>query len=136
MVIYLDSSALSRLVIEQPESSALADWLDARGEEVLVTSVFSRVQVLRRCRELAPDLVPAALSLLAELALVPLSPEIVDAAWSLPHPCLDDESAIHLASALSLGSDLTALLSYREELRNCATQLTIESPGMRNSGQE
>lgn len=128
-MIYLDASALTRLVIEHPESEALAAWLDERDEEVLVSGMLSRVELLRACRA-APDLVPAALALLAEVALVPLSPEITDAAWSLPPEALSTDAAIHLASALSLGGDVTALVSYDEEVRAATTtQLKIVSPG-------
>lgn len=128
-MIYLDASALARLVIEHPESEALAGWLDDRGDEVLVSSVLSRVELLRTCRAAAPDLVPAALALLSELALVPITSEITDAAWSLPPETLSTDVAIHLASALSLRGDVTALVSYDEEVRAATTtQLKIESP--------
>lgn len=128
-MIYLDSTALTRLVIEQPESSALAAWLDDRGDQVLVSSVLSRVHVLRACRTAAPDLVPAALMLLAEIALVPLSSEITEAAWSLQPEAMSPDAAIHLASALSLGGHAIALVSYDEEVRAATTtQLKIVSP--------
>jgi len=128
-VIYLDASALTRLVIEHPESEALAAWLDERAEQVLVSGILSRVELLRACRATAPDLVPAALALLAEVALVPLSTEITDAAWSLPPEALSTDAAIHLATALSLGGDVTALVSYDEEVRAATTtQVKIVSP--------
>jgi predicted nucleic acid-binding protein len=127
-VIYLDASALVRLVIEHPESEALATWLDERDEEVLVSGILSRVELLRTCRATAPDLVPAALAVLAEVALVPLSSEIADAAWSLPPETLSTDAAIHLASALSLGGDVIALVTYDEEVRPATTtQLKIVS---------
>ena len=128
-MIYLDASALTRLVIEHAESPALAAWLDERADDVLVTSVLSRVDLLRACRAAAPDVVPAALALLSELALVPLSSEIADAAWSLTPVALSTVAAIHVASALSLGGDVRALVSYDEEVQAATTtQLRIVSP--------
>ncbi len=128
-MIYLDASALARLVIEHPESRALGAYLDERDDEVLVSSVVSRIDLMRTCRATGPDLVPAGLALLAELALVPLSADVADAAWSLPPEALSTDAAIHLASALSLGGDVTALVSYDEEVRAVTTtQLKIVSP--------
>lgn len=128
-MIYLDASALTRLVIEHPESNALSRWLDERGDEVLVSSVLSRVEVLRTCRASARDLASSALALLSELALVPLTSEITDAAWCLPPETLSTDAAIHLASALSLGGDASALVTYDEEVRAATTtRLKIVSP--------
>jgi len=44
-VIYLDSSALVKLALAEPESGPLAQWLAARPEEPLVSSTLHRAEV-------------------------------------------------------------------------------------------
>ncbi len=40
-MIYLDTAALVKLIRREPESDALADWLDARATTTLVTSALA-----------------------------------------------------------------------------------------------
>ena len=49
-VIYLDSSALMKLVRQEDETAALREWLSVRPEQPLVTSELGRVEVLRAAR--------------------------------------------------------------------------------------
>ena len=47
-VIYLDSSALLKLLHDEAESAALADWLTARMGTPIVSSALAKVEVVRR----------------------------------------------------------------------------------------
>lgn len=129
-MIYLDTSALAKLVVDEPESAHLATWLDARPDEVLVTSVLGRVELLRAARRHSAAALPAALGILAELALVPLTPDVIDGAWSLDPPGLRSLDAIHVASAASLPGE-TTLLAYDSRLLAAARAvgLTALAPG-------
>jgi len=49
-VIYLDSSALMKLVREERETVALGEWLNARPDQAVVTSELGRIEVLRAAR--------------------------------------------------------------------------------------
>jgi len=130
-VIYLDSSALLKLLVEEAESAPLAAWLTGHTEQTRATSVVAKVEVLRAIRRLATDAVPAATALLSQLDLVPVSEPVVDAATVVGDVALRSLDAIHLASALSLGQALTALVAYDRRL--CAAALaagvTVERPG-------
>jgi len=130
-VIYLDTSAMAKLVVAETESAALAAWLDERPDELLTTSVLGRVELLRAARRRGQDAVARALSLLAELALVPVSADVVDGAWTLDPPAVRSLDALHLASASSLGSELTALVAYDARLLAAAESLGLKpvSPG-------
>jgi len=124
-VIYLDTSALAKLIVVEDESAALAGWLDERPEELLATSVLGRVELVRAARRRGPEAVARALGLLAELALVPVSAEVLDGAWILDPPSVRSLDALHLASASSLGQELTALVAYDERLLAGARSLGL-----------
>ena len=51
-MIYLDSSALMKLVRREDETTALRDWLNHYPEQAVVTSELGRVEVLRAARRL------------------------------------------------------------------------------------
>ncbi len=77
-MIYLDSSALLKLIFEEPESAALEGWLSSRGSVPKVSSELARVEVLRASRRISPDTVPAAVTMLSQLDLVPLSGGVIE----------------------------------------------------------
>lgn len=123
--IYLDTSALVKLVVEEAESAALARWLDDRPDDVLCSSVVSRIELLRAARRRGASTVPAAVSLLAELALVALDPAVLELATELGPPGLRTLDALHLASAATLGPDLTRFVAYDGRLLEGAQLLEI-----------
>jgi uncharacterized protein len=118
-VIAFDTSALVRLVVREPETDALRAWLDPRGDQPWVASDLCRVEVVRAVARAAPAAVATALDLLAGLDLVPLSPLLLAEAAALP-PSLRSLDAIHLATALMLGSELTAFAVYDDRLVEAA----------------
>jgi predicted nucleic acid-binding protein len=131
-VLYLDTSALVKLVVEEPESADLAAWLDERPDEVLCTSVIGRVELLRVARRRGPETTPAASQLLAEIALVPVDHLVLDLATALEPAALRTLDALHLASASSLGDAVTAVVAYDELLLRAADLIGIStaSPGL------
>jgi predicted nucleic acid-binding protein len=131
-VLYLDTSALVKLVVEEPESADLAAWLDERPDEVLCTSVIGRVELLRAARRRGPETTPAASQLLAEIALVPVDHLVLDLATALEPAALRTLDALHLASASSLGDAVTAVVAYDERLLRAADLIGINtaSPGL------
>lgn len=130
-MIYLDTSALAKLVVEETESAALARWLDDRRDEVLVTSVVTKVELVRAASCHSPAGRSAALMLMAELALTPIDTSVIDTAWSLDTPALRSLDAIHLASALSLNTAGLTFVAYDQRLVAAAASagLTVEAPG-------
>lgn len=106
-MIYLDTSALAKLIVDEVESDALAAWLDERAGDVLCTSSIARVELLRAARRRSAETVPAALALLAEIALSPLDAPVLEIAALLEPATLRSLDAVHLASATTLGSGTT-----------------------------
>lgn len=129
-MIYLDSSALVKLLFQEPESEALSSWLWARAEVPKLTSQVSVVEVVRVCRRVDTDLEPAARRLLAGLDLVPISTTVVEWASHVGSPSLRSLDAIQLATALTVGEELEALIAYDRRLLEAAEseRLPVASP--------
>ncbi len=74
---------------------------------------------------------PAARRLLAGLNFIPMTPELLDRAGTLGPTSLRSLDAIHLASALTLGAELTAFVAYDRRLLNAARdeRLPVATPG-------
>jgi predicted nucleic acid-binding protein len=130
-VIYLDSSALLKLLHEEAESAALADWLSARAGMPMVSSELAKVEVLRVCRRVNADALPEAKMLLAQLNLIPLTSDVIDEAADVGEVMLRSLDAIHLASALSIRADLSTFIAYDQRLGGAAAAAGLEllTPG-------
>lgn len=121
-MIFLDSSALVKLVVREPETAALRTWLTAREGQPWGASSLVRVEVVRACRRLAPSGVPIARALLTGVDLVPLSGQVLDVAADLADPLLRSLDAIQLASAVELQEELTAFVVYDHRLAQAAIE--------------
>jgi uncharacterized protein len=132
-VIYLDSSALLKLLHDEAESAALADWLATRAGTPIVSSELAKVEVVRACRRIDPATLPEATNLLAGLDLIPLSGAVIDQAGLLGETTLRSLDAIQLASALSIQAELSAFVAYDHRLGEAASTagLTLLAPGSR-----
>ena len=126
---YVDSSALVKLVVEEPESAALERHL--AGERALVTSRLALVEVSRATAIANPaaEVRDETDRLLASCMLVDVTDALLRAAaelTSLPVRSLD---AIHLASALRVGADELVAYDRRLTTAASATGLAVVSPG-------
>lgn len=128
-MIYLDASALMKLVREEPETRALAAWLAGQPEQPVVTSELGRVEVLRATRRAGSD-VAEARAVMDDVDLVPLDHAVQDLACDVGEPLLRTLDALHLASALLLRDDLDAFVAYDLRLLEAAREagLPVASP--------
>jgi predicted nucleic acid-binding protein len=118
---YLDSSALVKLVIAEPETAALRAWLHRESGLIPATSVISRVEVTRACgRSGIPGAADRAADVLAGLSLISLTAETISAAARLAPPSLRSLDALHLAAALELKGSLAAFVAYDVRLAEAA----------------
>lgn len=118
---YLDSSAIVKLVVEEPESSALRCYLRRKG--VLVTSALARTEV---ARALLPFGMPAAqrgTDVMKRLDVIRLTDRILRVAGTLQPPTLRSLDAIHLATAQLLGDDLGKICTYDDRMAAVAKDL-------------
>ena len=130
-MIYLDSSALVKLALTEPESAALAQWLAERADQPLVSSILHRAEVPRAVWCAEPGALPRSYRVIKRIARVALTADVLDNSATLPPQALGPAQAIHLASALALKKDLTAFVAYDERLLAAAADagLLIASPG-------
>jgi hypothetical protein len=87
-LLYLDSSALVKLLVPEPESRALRDVLRSWPERV--SSVVSEIEVERVARRIGGGAIRRARSVLARVALVELDEEVRRSAASLEPPRAPD----------------------------------------------
>ncbi len=129
-MIYLDSSALVKLALAEPESPALTRYLAERADNALVSSTLHRAEVLRAIWRTAPGALPRAQRIIRRIAVVSMSHDILDNAATLPPSGIGTTAAIHLASALAIKRDLTAFISYDKPLLDAAGEagLPVISP--------
>lgn len=130
-MIYLDSSALMKLVRREDETAALRDWLNHYPDEPVATSELGRVEVLRAARRIGGQAMPEARAVIGDVDLVPLNRAVQDIASEIDDPLLRTLDALHIASALLLSEDLTAVLAYDDRLANAAKAagLVVVTPG-------
>ena len=111
---YLDSSAIVKLVMVEPESAALRRYLSRRRP--LVSSALARAEVARALLPLGRQAVRRGREVLGRLQLIRISDRLLAAAGQLLPPELRTLDAIHLATALELGPDLARVVTYDERL--------------------
>jgi predicted nucleic acid-binding protein len=130
-VIYLDSSALVKLALTEPESAALVAWLAERADQPLVSSVLHRAEVPRAVWLAEPGALPRSYRVMRRIARITLSADVLDNSATQPPRALSPAQAIHLASALAVKRDLTAFVAYDERLLAAAADagLPVASPG-------
>lgn len=121
-LLYLDASALVKLVRREPETDALVAALAPDAK--LVASEIAEVELLRALRRHGGGSAAANLgrSRLENVRLLPLSPQIRRRACDLSPVTLRTLDALHLATALDLGGLLDAVYAYDARLSEAAMQ--------------
>lgn len=115
-MIYLDSSALVKLILEESESRTLARWLAERADLALVSSAIHRTEVPRAIWRANPSALPRSLRQVRGVEKIGLTTDVLDSAAAVPPQSLRSLDAIHLASALSVRRELTAFVAYDKRL--------------------
>jgi len=120
-MVYLDSSALVKLVVLEPESRALRAYL--RGEPQRVSCGLARTEVLRAVRPVGPAAIAAARRLLQRIDLIRLDDALFDAAGMLEPVGLRSLDAVHLAAAHLVAPVLRAIVTYDRRMAEGAGAL-------------
>jgi predicted nucleic acid-binding protein len=117
-LIYLDTSALLKLVKAEAGSDALAAFLGDRTD--FVSSKLLAVEA--RCGALRedPSMLPRVDLFLSRVDMIAISDAVVESASRLPDRHLRSLDAIHLATALLTREELDVLLSYDDRLLTAA----------------
>jgi predicted nucleic acid-binding protein len=126
--VYLDSSALVKLVVAEPESEALVAHL--RDCPLRVSCALARVEVVRAVSPHGATATRRARQLLERISLLRLDDVLLDTASSLEGETFRTLDAIHVAAAQTLGSGLAGLITYDHRMAAAAhsLDLAVSSP--------
>lgn len=118
-VLYLDASAIVKLVVRERETEALLDHL--AGAEVIASEVAS-IEVPRAAllKTGARETIGHAEALVRRFFLVPLDEELSSRAARVQPPELRSLDAVHLASALRVRDQIEAVVVYDRRLAEAA----------------
>jgi hypothetical protein len=127
-VTYVDSSALVKLVVREPESSALRQYL--RRRPPLVASALAQAEVTRAVLPLGAAALRQARKVLARIELVRVNSRVLTIAGTLEPQALRTLDAIHLATASLFGESLARLVCYDERMASAAEALgwSVDTP--------
>lgn len=124
--LYLDGSAFVKLVVEETESAAVRTFL-ASHDARRVSSTLLRTESLRAVRHLGPDALATVREGLRRVDLIGIDDRILDAAGILEPQVLRTLDAIHLATAMAVGDDLEAILTYDERMIDAARLMGLST---------
>lgn len=124
-MLYLDASAAVKLVLPETESEALAAFV-AQGD-ALVSSIIVGIEIPRAVERVTSDRNALARldQVLERIDVRPIDAEIVTQSRRIP-PQVRSLDAVHLATALTIGDDLDAMVVYDPKLSDAARHFGIE----------
>ncbi len=134
MPLYLDSSAIVKLVLREDESDALTEYL---GSTFSMTSDLALVEVPRALRRASAgdstivleDLLTEADALLSDMAIVMSVQDLLTAAGGLESPSLRAIDAVHIATALELEPEVFVTYDARQAAAARLSGLRTAAPG-------
>ena len=131
---YLDTSALTKLVAEEAESTALRRYL--RRGRLRTSAILVQTEALRAAARLSPEHLAVARQVLRGLALIQADRQLYAVAGMLAPPELRSLDAIHVAAALAVGPDLTDVITYDAGMAAAARAhgLPVAGPSRTRSG--
>lgn len=116
---YLDTSALAKLVVDEPETAAFRSWLLTPNVEV-ISSDLVRTELLRAVRRVHPGRVALAHRVMEQIDLLHLTAADYDEAGRIAPDELRSLDALHLVAALRIGDQLETLVTYDDRLAAAA----------------
>jgi predicted nucleic acid-binding protein len=122
--VYLDTSVLGRILLDEPDTPAIRRELG--HFERHVSSGLLSVELHRL--GLRVNMLAVVSELLSGKALIPVDAEILAAAETITPPTVATLDAIHLATAVSLSNTgkLDALMTYDKQLATGAREHGLE----------
>ena len=129
MIIYVESSAAAKLILDEPESAAMAEFLDGFALEghAVVTSTLVDTE-LRRAASRAGAPQSAATEVLSRMNIVEIERSAFTAAGLLTGSTLRSLDALHVSAALAVSTDLFVTYDERQTAAAVAAGLRVVSP--------
>lgn len=131
-MLYLDTSALVKLVHREAETDALVDWLTERTDLPWMTSALTEVELVRAVRVAAPADLVGVPGVLARVDRIEIDPIVRANAAAVSPATVRSLDAIHLATAIELSAELAALITYDKRLGDAAVAAGLNwvAPGV------
>jgi len=125
---YIDSSAIVKLVVAEPESKALRRYLSRRRP--LVSSALARTEVARALLPSGSEAVARGHEALRRVQLLRVNDRVLTDAGRMEPTELRSLDAIHLASARQLGASVRQIVTYDERMAEAAKAIgwSVASP--------
>ncbi len=132
-MIYLDSSAIVKMIRPEAESRDLVEWLNRRNEPA-VTSVLAEVEVPRALRRSSPAHLAAMPAVLARISRIEMDAAVRATAGAYVTDALRSLDAVHLATAevlVAAGKTVSAFVTYDTRQAGAVepTGIRVEIPG-------
>jgi len=130
MHIYVDTSALVKLVVVEAESMALRSYFESFPGDTQFTAAVTRTELVRAvARQGSIEVIENARLALTKLDLVAITNRLLDAAATIRPPELRTLDAIHLAAART-APELRAMVTYDSRLAEAAASagLVVVAP--------
>jgi predicted nucleic acid-binding protein len=125
---YVDSSAIVKLAVREPQSDALRNYL--RRRRTVISSALARTEVMRALLPGGEPALAAGRRVLDRVDLVRVNDRVLNWAGTLLPLELRSLDAIHLATAKRLGADLGDIVTYDEKMAVAARSIgcRVSSP--------
>ncbi len=124
--LYLDSSAFVKLLVHEPETTALRAYLGS-ADGRLVSSSLLRTETIRALRDQERGALVNAREALRRIDLVAIDERILDTAGVLDPGVLRTLDAIHIVTALAIGDDLEVIVTYDQRMVAAARLIGVPS---------
>ncbi len=117
-VVYLDTSAFTKLVAQEKESAALRRHL--RDAPLRTSAMLLQTEALRAAARLSPAHLAAARQQLRGVAYIHMDRQLYGLAGALTPLELRSLDALHIAAALTLSQDLSEFVTYDDRMVKAA----------------
>lgn len=124
MAYYFDTSALVKVIVEEPETAALRAWLSTEPRDVVACDL-ARAELSRAVRRVLPAQSTAVRHLLDSVVLLKVEATDFDHAGRLDPASIRTLDAVHIVAALKLGDDLEGMVTYDKRLADGCVSLGI-----------
>jgi uncharacterized protein len=129
--VYLDTSAAAKLLVEEPESAALADYLDHQDVDSVACLLLETELRRFAVRHAIPQ--SDVTAILDNVSLFEMPRSLYYAAGILPGQHLRSLDALHLTAAARLGADI--LITYDSRMQELAAELGLSVLAIGQEGQ-
>lgn len=125
MAFVVDSSAIVKLIVDEPQSLSFGTWLKHCKQDLFVSEI-AHTEVARAVLRVDSRLTSQLKTVFERFGTIRVSSQVLTVASVLNPSTLRTLDAIHLASCLILGDDLNGFVTYDDAQSEAAIQNGIK----------